>query len=80
VSDAESGGTVFTVLVAIAVVLAIVGVVTRPFLLEPIAVICLLIATRQTESRRFTTPAMLFVTVCFVVGAAIAAATSNPLY
>jgi len=80
VSEAESGSAIFTVLVAIAAILAVVGVVTRPFLFEPIAVICLLIATRQTQSRRLTTPAMLFITVCFVVGAAIAAATSNPLY
>ena len=68
------------VLVAAAGVLAIVGLVTRPFLFEPIAAICLLISARQSESRRFTFPVALLVTVCFVVGAGIAAATSNPLY
>jgi hypothetical protein len=77
---AESGSTVFTVLALIAAILAIVGLVTRPFLFEPIAVICILIAARQSESRRYTGPVVALITVCFIAGAAIAAATNNPLY
>jgi hypothetical protein len=80
VDEPESGSTLGMVMVAIAGVLAIVGVITRPFLFEPIAVICVLIAARQSESRRFTMPVALLITVCFIVGAGIAAATSNPLY
>lgn len=78
--EAESGSTLSTVLVAIAAALAIVGVVTRPFLFEPIAVICVLIAARQSSNRRFAGPVVALITICFVVGAGIAAATSNPLY
>ena len=78
--EPESGSTLGMVMVAIAGVLAIVGLVTRPFLFEPIAALCILIAARQTATRRFTFPIALLITVCFITGAGIAAATSNPLY
>jgi hypothetical protein len=77
---AESGSPIFTVIAALAAVVAIVGLFTRPFLCEPIAALLILIAARQTSSRRWTMPVMLLIVVCFVVGAGIAAATSNPLY
>jgi hypothetical protein len=78
--DADSGSTVNLVLLGIAVVLAIVGVVTRPFLFEPLAVICLLVSARSTKSRRFTGPVVALITVCFILGAALAASGSHPLY
>jgi hypothetical protein len=68
------------VLVAISVVLAVVGVVTRPFLFTPIAVIVFLVGARATPSTRQTAPVASLIGICFVVGAAIAAATNNPLY
>jgi hypothetical protein len=68
------------VCVGIAVVLAIVAVITRPFLFTPIAVLFFLVGARATPSRTITAPVASFIAACFIVGAGIAAATSNPLY
>jgi hypothetical protein len=68
------------VLIAIAAVLAIVSVITRPFLFIPIAVMIFLTGARATPSRRMTAPVASLIAVCFVVGAGIAAGTNNPLY
>jgi hypothetical protein len=78
--EAGSPSAAALVLTGIAVVLAIVGVITRPFIFEPIAALCLLVAARSTPSRRLTFPVACLITICFVVGAGLAAATSNPLY
>ena len=76
----EGGSTVNLALLVVAAVLAVIGVITRPFLFEPLAVICVLISARSTKSRRFTGPVVALITVCFIVGAAIAASGSHPLY
>ena len=78
--DEGDGRTPYLLILGLAVVLAIVGLITRPFLFEPIAAICCLIATRQTASPRFTRPVAFLITACFFVGAAIAASGSHPLY
>ena len=64
----------------VALVLAIVGVVFRPFLLEPIAAILLLTASKNTGNQRLTLPGIMLITVCAVVGAAIAASGNHALY
>ncbi len=76
----EGGSTFNLALLVIAAVLAVVGVITRPFLFEPLAVIFVLVSARSTKSRRFTGPVVALITVCFIVGAAIAASGSHPLY
>jgi hypothetical protein len=68
------------VLVGIAVLLAIAALITRPFLFTPIAVLVFLTGARATPSRPLTAPIATLIAVCFVVGAAIAVATDNPLY
>jgi uncharacterized membrane protein YoaK (UPF0700 family) len=78
--DENSGSTINLLLLGIAVVLSVVGVITRPFLFEPLAVICLLVSARSTQSRRYTGPVVALITVCFILGAAIAASGSHPLY
>jgi hypothetical protein len=77
---AESGSRMGVVLVVIAVVLAVLAVIMRPFLFTPISVIVFLIGARATPSRTLTSPVASLIGVCFVVGAAIAVATNNPLY
>jgi hypothetical protein len=64
----------------LAVVIAIVGVITRPFLCEPIAAILMLVAAKQNKDQRFTLPGIVLITVCAITGAALAAAFSHPLY
>ena len=76
----EQGSTIYLVLVAVAALLGIVGVITRPFLFEPIAVLCIAVAARQIPSSRYTMPVAFLIAVCFFVGAAIAASGSHPLY
>jgi hypothetical protein len=78
--DEGSGSTVNLVLLGLSAVLAVVGVITRPFLFEPLAVILLLVSARSTQSRRYTGPVVALITVCFILGAALAASGSHPLY
>lgn len=70
----------WTGVAVLAIALAIVGVVIRPFLFEPIAAILLLVASKQTKDQRFTRPGIMLITVCAVVGAALAAAFDHALY
>lgn len=64
----------------LAIVLAIVGVVTRPFLFVPIAAILMLIASKQTASDRLTRSGIVLIVLCAMAGASIAAAFSHALY
>ena len=64
----------------LAIAVAILGVVTRPFLFEPIAAILLLVASKQTEDRRLTFPGIVLITICAVLGAALAAVGGHALY
>lgn len=78
--EGGTGSTVYLVILGLAAVLAIVGVITRPFLFEPIAALLCLVATRQTPNPRYTGAVSVFIVLCFFVGAAIAASGSHPLY
>jgi hypothetical protein len=80
VNDAASGTTFATGSLVISVVLAVVGVVIWPFVFEPIAVIFFLVSARATPSRRFTGPVAGLISVCFVLGAALAVALDHALY
>jgi len=64
----------------LAIVLAVIGVVMRPFLFVPIAAILMLLAAKQTANQRLTRPGIVLITICAVVGAGIAAAYSHALY
>lgn len=75
-----AGSPVYLVILGLAAVLAIAGLITRPFLLEPIAALLCIVATRQTPNPRYTGAVAMLIVVCFFVGAAIAAAGSHPLY
>jgi hypothetical protein len=76
----SSDTPLWTGVAVLAIVLGIVGVFIRPFLFEPIAAILLLISSKQTASQRLTRPGIIVITVCAVVGAAIAAAGGHALY
>jgi hypothetical protein len=80
VDEGGAGSPVYLVIVAIAAVLAIVSLITRPFLFGPIAALLCIISTRQTPNPRYTGAVAGLVIVCFFVGAAIAASGSHPLY
>ena len=62
------------------IVLAVIGVVIRPFLFIPIAAILMLIASKQTANQRLTRPGIVLITICAVLGAALASAYSHALY
>jgi hypothetical protein len=80
VTEGRSRETLWNGLALVAVALAIVGVITRPFLFEPLAGLCLLVSAKGTASRRFTGPGIAVITVCAVLGAGIAVAYSRALY
>jgi hypothetical protein len=80
VDERGAGSMVYLVILGIAAVLAIVGLVTRPFLFEPIAALLCIVATRQTPNPRYTGGVAALIIVCFFVGAAIAASGGHPLY
>src|SRR5262245_36221989 len=80
VDEGGAGSAVYLVILGIAAVLAIVGVITRPFLFEPIAALLCVVSTRQTPNPRYTGAVAFLIVVCFFVGAAIAASGSHPLY
>jgi hypothetical protein len=64
----------------LSLVLAVIGIVTRPFLFEPIAAILMLLASKQTANQRLTRPGIVFVMLSAIAGAAIAASYSHALY
>jgi hypothetical protein len=80
VTEGRSRDTLWTGLIVVAVVLAIVGVITRPFLFEPLAALFLLVSAKGTASRRFTGPGMAVISICAVLGAGLAVAFSHALY
>jgi hypothetical protein len=82
VSESESrpDKPLWTGVAIVAIVISLVGVFTRPFLFVPIGAILMLIATKQTTSQRITRPGIIVISICAVVGASIAAATSHALY
>ena len=71
---------IWNVVAILAIVLGLIGVVTRPFLFEPIAGILMLIAACNTANQRLTRPGIVLIMICAVVGAGIAAAYSHALY
>ena len=79
-TDASSDKPLWTAFAVVAIVLAIVGVFVRPFLFEPIAGILLLTAAKNTTSQRITRPGIVFIMICAVIGAGIAAAGGHALY
>lgn len=79
-TEGRSRETLWNGLTVVAVALAVVGVITRPFLFEPLAALCLLVSAKGTASRRFTGPGIAVITVCAVLGASLAVAFSHALY
>jgi hypothetical protein len=65
---------------AAAAACGIVSIVTRPFLFAPIGLIFVLIGARSSQSRRFTGPALVILTLGALAGTAIAAGFTKPLY
>jgi len=72
-----SAATVFSVLAAAA---GIVAIVTRPFLVAPIGLLCLLVAAKLTADRRVTAPATAILVLGALAGAAVAVGFTKPLY
>jgi hypothetical protein len=72
--------TLSTVCAAGAAICGIVSIVSRPFLFGPIGLIFVLIGARESQSRRFTGPALVVLTLGALAGTAIAAGFTKPLY
>jgi hypothetical protein len=68
------------VLAGIALVLALVSLAYKPFLFIPMAVILILTASRISDDRRTNGLISFTISVCFVVGAAIAVIYRRALY
>lgn len=67
-------------LAAVAAILGIAAIVTRPFLLAPIGLIVLLVSAKLTANQRYTAPAAGVLAIGALAGAAIAVGYTNPLY
>ena len=72
--------SIANVLAAVAAILGIVSIVTRPFLFAPIGLVFLLVSAKLTASQRFTAPAAGVLALGALAGAAIAVGFTNPLY
>ena len=73
----ESTATVLSVLAA---ALGIASIATRPFLLAPIGLLCLLTATKLSADRRVTGAAVAILALGALSGAAVAVGFTHPLY
>jgi hypothetical protein len=80
-NDSSTKDVVSLVLLAIAAICAIVGLIKDPFLFGPIALFLSIIAISISVKRRAIGIFITFgVTLCWIVGAAIAVWQSNALY
>jgi hypothetical protein len=80
-SGSRGRDTAALVLLAIALVASVVELFYRPFGVAPIGFLAVLIAAGlSARHRRFGVSATGIVSVCFLIGAAIAVWQSNPLY
>jgi hypothetical protein len=66
--------------VFLAVVLGLVSIAWAPFLFGPLAALVVLIGSRLSDDARLTSVAATTISVCFVIGAALAVINSSPLY
>jgi hypothetical protein len=73
----ESASIALSVVAAAA---GIAGIVTRPFLLVPIGLLFLLVASKLTEDRRVTLAAAMILALGALAGAAVAVGFTQPLY
>jgi hypothetical protein len=65
---------------AVAAAAGIAAIVTRPFLLAPIGLLCLLVASKLSADRRYTAPVAVLLAVGALAGAAVAVGWTQPLY
>ena len=72
--------SLWTAVTVIAVALAIVGLFRWPFALEAAAGVLLLIAAKASADRRLTTPAIMVITVCALLGTTFAIVFNHALY
>ena len=80
-SERHPTDTVSGVLLAIAALLALGSLGYEPFLLTPIAVVCMCAGLISSgKYRHFAMATALVVTVCFVVGATVAVWYSRAIY
>jgi glucan phosphoethanolaminetransferase (alkaline phosphatase superfamily) len=77
---ASRGKQVGRILAFIAFALAIVSIFVWPFLFAPIAALLVLIAAKMSDDARLTTVTATMISVCFVIGAAVAVLTRRALY
>jgi len=70
----------WTALTVVSIALAIVGLFLWPFVFEAAAGLVLLIAAKSTANARYTAPALIFVTVCAMLGATFAVVFNHALY
>jgi hypothetical protein len=69
------------ILAAGALFLGFIELAYRPFRLAPIALLVVLIAAAMSrEQQKLVAIAVAVITVCSIVGAALAVLTTNPLY
>ncbi len=70
----------WTALTVVAVGLAIAGLFRLPFVFEAAAGLLLLIAARSMPDRRLTAPAIMFISLCAMLGATFAIVFNHALY
>lgn len=80
-SESSSKDTVAVALIGLGLVAAAVDLFYRPFIFTPVAALLMLIGIGITDKhRRYGLSAAIVVSVCFVIGAAVAVWGSRPLY
>ena len=80
-SDRSTAETVAGYLSAIAIFVAVIGLVWHPIrLILPAGVVALVAAGMAGPGRRLQFAAVIFCAVCFFLGMTIAVATSRPLW